>query len=343
VSSHNEERSGGPVVDVHAHYLPPSVLDLMGVGRAQVTLGKWCGVDGHIHLNGMPVGSTLDMLSSVDSMLAAMTATGVGMRVLSPPPFTYRYWADAADGLALCRLLNDATAAVVRDHPDAFLGLCTVPLQDPDAAVREFERAVDELGLVGVTLGTNVAGRSLADPALRPFLAAVADRGCPVLVHPDFVPDARLSDHYLINLVGLPTESAITLGNLLLGGVLQELPHLRIGFVHGGGTAPALLGRLDKGWTVRPESRSATDRLPSSQLGNVFFDTLTHSPQALRHLLDVAGPDRVMIGTDAPFDVEDLDPLGHLRHCPALTELERDTVLYDTAWRWLGRTRQGIS
>jgi aminocarboxymuconate-semialdehyde decarboxylase len=335
-------RPGVPVVDAHAHYLPPAALDLMGVGRAQVSTAQWCGVDGHIHLNGMPVGSTLELLSSVDSMLAAMASTGVGMRVLSPPPFTYRYWADPADATALSRLLNEATAAVVHDHPDRFLGLCTLPLQDPPAALREFERATDELGLVGVTLGTDVDGRSLADPALRPLLAAVAERGRPVLVHPDFVPSARLSQHYLINLVGLPTESAITLGNLLLAGVLQELPQLRIGFVHGGGTAPALLGRLDKGWTVRPEARTATDRLPSSQLTNVFFDTLTHSPQALRYLIDVVGADHVMVGTDAPFDVEDVDPLAHLQACPGLTGQERDTVLFETVRRWLGAERDGV-
>ena len=329
----------GPVVDVHAHYLPPAALDLMDVGLARMSVQDWCGAPSHLHLNGMPVGATLEALSSVESMTSAMEATGVGLRVLSPPPFTYRYWADPSDGLRLCRLLNDATAQVVADHPDRFLGLCTVPLQDPEAAVRELDRAVDEVGLVGVTLGTNVDGRSLADPAVRPLRAAAAERGCPVLVHPDFVPNPRLADHYLINLVGLPTETAITLGNLILGGVLQQLPDLRIGFVHGGGTAPALLGRLDKGWTVRPESRSASDRLPSTQLGNVFFDTLTHSPQALRYLLDVAGPDHVMIGTDAPFDVEDLDPVGHLGRCPGVTAADQDAVLHETAWRWLGRER----
>jgi aminocarboxymuconate-semialdehyde decarboxylase len=327
------------VVDVHAHYLPNDALALMGLGRAVVELGDWCGIPDNIHLNGMPVGTTMEKLSCVPTMLAAMDADGVDVRVLSPPPFTYRYWADPTAGLELCRLLNDATARVVVAHPDRFIGLCTVPLQDPDAAIAELQRAQDELGLVGLTLGTNVDGRNISDPVLRPFLDAVVERDAPVLVHPDFVPTPRLAQHYLINLVGLPGETATTLGNLILSGTLEELPDLRICFVHGGGSTPYLLGRLDKGWHVRPESRSATSRPPSEQLGNVFFDTLTHSPQALRYLLDVVGPDHVVVGTDAPFDVEDTDPLVHLDQCPRLTPDERRTVLYETARRWLGAGR----
>lgn len=327
-----------PVVDVHAHYLPRAALAKMEVGRAVVDVSTWCGVDDNIMLNGMAVGTTTERLSSVPSMLAAMRDTGVDMRVLSPPPFTYRYWADPVDGLALCRLLNDATAQVVADHPEQFMGLCTVPLQDPAVALHEFERAQDELGLVGLTLGTNVDGKNLSDPAFRPFLQAVAERGSPVLVHPDFAPSARLSEHYLINLIGLPAETATTLGNLVLSGALQELPHLRICFVHGGGSTPYLLGRLDKGWNVRPETRSATARPPSQQLDNVFFDTLTHSPQALRYLLDTVGANHVVVGTDAPFDVEDPAPLDHVGRCPDLNDDERRAVLMQSAQRWLRGT-----
>ncbi|MGH3383602.1 MAG: amidohydrolase family protein [Nocardioidaceae bacterium] len=333
--SRSDVRAAGEVCDVHAHYLPRTALEQMTTGRAVVRLDTVCGVPDNITLNGMAVGSTVEQLSSVTSMLAAMDATGVGVRVISPPPFTYRYWSNAGAALDLCRLLNDATARVVREHPDRFLGLATVPLQDPSAAIIELERATGDLGLTGVTLGTNVAGRNLSDPDLRGFLAAVADRGAPVLVHPDFVPSDRLAEYYLVNLVGMPTETATTVANLILSGALAELPDLRVCFVHGGGSSPYLLGRLTKGWNVRPETRERTPEPPDRYLANVYFDTLTHSPAALRYLIDLVGPDHVVIGTDSPFDVEDPDPLGHLERCARLTEEERTSILYVTADRWL--------
>ncbi|MGW3811264.1 amidohydrolase family protein [Micromonospora sp. NPDC005113] len=324
-----------PVWDVHAHYLPEQALELMGSGRAAMAVVPGCGVDDNVTLNGMSVGTPLAKLTSVDSMLAAMDTTGVSRRVLSPPPFTYRYWSEPQEGLRLCRLLNDALAEVVAAHPDRFSAVGTVPLQAPDLAVAELARIVDDLGLSGVSLGTNVDGRHLSDELIRPLLTAAADRGAPVLVHPDFTPNERWKDFYLINLVGLPTESALSLAGLLLSGRLAELPHLRICFVHGGGSLPYLLGRVDWGWQVRPECRTGIDEPPAKYLGNVYFDALTHDPQGLRFLIDMVGADHVAVGTDAPFDVEEPDPVGQLLACPRLTDRERDQVLHETAARWL--------
>jgi aminocarboxymuconate-semialdehyde decarboxylase len=174
--------------------------------------------------------------------------------VMSPPPFTYRYWDEPESTLALHRLLNDATAALVDAHPDRFVGLATVPLQNNDLAIGELRRARHELGLAGVTLGTNVAGGDIADEVRRPFLAAAAESGTPILVHPDFVPNGRWGRHYLINLIGMPVDTAIAMGNLMFSGRLAEFDELRFCFLHGGGAAPYLFGRWDRGWAVRPET-----------------------------------------------------------------------------------------
>jgi len=327
--------SPSTVVDVHAHYMPRAALDQMSTGRAVVRLETWCGVDDHITLNAMPVGTVIDRLHDVDSMLREMDATGVDVRVLSPPPFTYRYWADPIDGLALCRLINEATSAVVSQHPDRFIGFATVPMQDAGAAVTELVRGVEELGLNGLAVGTNVAGRHLSAPGCEDVLAAAAADGLPVLVHPDFVPNERLSDHYLVNLIGLPTESAASLASLVLDGTLGRLPDLRICFVHGGGSFPYLLGRLDWGWKVRPETGHDSDRRPSESIDNVFFDGLTHDPVGLRFLIDIVGPRRVVVGTDAPFDVALTDPLGHLAATPRLTAEEKSIIEHESAREWL--------
>lgn len=324
--------SGEPTCDVHAHYLPREAIALMSSGMASIRLEDVGGVPESITLGGMPVGSSVGQLSSIELMTAAMESAGISHRVLSPPPFTYRYWSDPDDSLRLCRLLNDAHARLVADHPERFSGLCTVPLQDVDLAIGELERAIDDLGLHGVTLGTNVAGHTIADPSLRPFLAAVAGKGVPILVHPDFVPNPRLADHYLVNLVGMPTESAIVLADLILSGVLEELPDLRICFVHGGGSAPYLLGRLVRGWHVRPETRRHTSKPPDAYLHNVFFDSLTHSDVALDYLVDLVGSENVVIGTDSPFDVEDPAPLNGLDR---LGGVDRENVAHRSASRWL--------
>ena len=323
------------VWDVHAHYLPSSALDLMGRGQVQVHLETVDAVADSITVNGMPVGATIHQLSSVPGMVEATDRAGIDRRVLSPPPFTYRYWDDPAETLRLDRLLNEATAAVVADQPDRFVGLATVPLQDTEAAIAEAHRARDELGLVGVTLGTNVAGGNVDDEERRPFLAAVAEAGMPVLIHPDFVPNPRLADYYLVNLIGLPVESTITMANMVFSGVFEELPGLRVCFVHGGGVGPYLLGRWDKGWQVRPESRVDRPTPPSQGLANVFCDTLTHSPPALSFLVEMLGEANVVIGTDLPFDVEDADPRGHVRKAPGLTPAQIEVIETVSPIRWL--------
>lgn len=322
-------------IDVHAHYLPGSALDLMTTGRAAVSTHVDSGVPGCIALNGMRVGTTIDQLSDVDGLLRAMDDSGIDVRVISPPPFTYRYWDDPAETLKLHRMLNEATAAVADARPDRFIGLATAPLQDADAAVEELHRGVRELGLRGITVGTNVDGRNISDDGPVEVLRAAAAVDVPVLVHPDFVPNPRLAQHYLLNLIGMPTESATALANLVLSGQLEAIADLRICFVHGGGSFPYLLGRLMKGWDVRPETKAATSSPPDRQLDRVFFDSLTHSPLALRYLIDLVGTPNVVIGTDAPFDVEEPQPLRRLRECPGLTADEEQQITRLSPLRWL--------
>lgn len=326
---------GPPIWDVHAHHLPEGALELMGYGAATVKAETVNGVDESITVNGMPVGATVHQLADPTYLLAQTEGAGIDRRVMSPPPFTYRYWDEAEAALGLHRYLNDATAALVEAHPDRFVGLATVPLQHAGLAVEELHRAREELGLAGVTLGTNVAGGDIADEVRRPFLAAAADAGIPVLVHPDFVPNPRWSSHYLINLIGMPVDTAIAMGNLIFTGRLAEFSDLRVCFLHGGGAAPYLFGRWDRGWQVRVETKSDIDRTPTSYLDGVFCDTLTHSPLALSYLVETMGADRVVLGTDLPFDVEDADPLRSLALAPRLSEEDREAIRSMSPVRWL--------
>lgn len=325
----------GVVWDVHAHYLPESALTRMGRGQVQVRTEVVDGIDESITVNGMAVGATIQQLADVEGIVAATERAGIDRRVLSPPPFTYRYWEEVDNSIELARLLNDATAAVVESHPDRFVGLATVPLQDTSAAMAESTRAREELNMVGVTVGTNVAGGNVSDESRLPFLAQLAESDMPLLVHPDFVPNPRIGDYYLVNLIGMPVESAITMGNMIFSGLFERLPDLRVCFMHGGGVAPSVFGRWDKGWDVRPESKVDIDKAPTHYLGNIYCDTLTHSPGALSYLVETIGERNVVIGTDLPFDVEDPDPRAHVRRAEGLTDQQIETIETVSPVRWL--------
>jgi aminocarboxymuconate-semialdehyde decarboxylase len=327
------------VWDVHAHYLPAQAFDLMKFGQVQVLLETVDGTPDSITINGIAAGATVQQLADVDGIIAATDRAGIDRRVLSPPPFTYRYWNDPNASLELCQLINEATAEVARTHPDRFLGLATVPLQSTERAIEELRRAHLELGLVGVTVGTNIAGGNVSDEARRPFLAELDRLGMPLLVHPDFVPNPRLGDYYLINVLGMPTESATTMANMLFSGVFADFADLRVCFMHGGGSAPYLFGRWDTAFRVRPESRVDIDSPPTSYLGNVFCDTLTHSPAALSYLVEVLGEENVVLGTDLPFDVEDPDPRAHVRTAPRLYAGQIETIETVSPLRWLNGGR----
>ena len=321
--------------DVHAHYLPESAVPHMGHGQVQVKMETWNGVTDSITVNGIAVGATIQQLSDIDSIVATTDREGIDRRVLSPPPFTYRYWDEPDNSADLARLVNDATASAVEARPDRFVGLATVPLQNTDAAISELRRARDDLGLVGVTLGTNVAGGNVSDEVRLPFLAEVAESGMPILIHPDFVPNPRTGAYYLINVIGMPVESGITMANMIFSGLFDRFPELRVCFMHGGGMAPYVFGRWDKGWEVRPEAKVDISRKPTDYLENIYCDTLTHLPEALSYLVEVMGERNVVIGTDLPFDVEDPDPRGHVRRAPRLTEEQIEVIETVSPVRWL--------
>ena len=320
------------VCDVHSHFLPPEAMDLMISGP--VVVGG--GTNGEsMNVNGIIVGATIDQLSVTGQMIDAMDQAGVDHRVLTPPPFTYRYWADPVEGLQLCRLINDAIARVVAEHPDRFSGLVTVPLQDSEAAILELDRGMNELGLLGLGVGTNVDGRLLSDPAWRDVFARASEMNAPVLVHPDFVPSPRYPDYYLVNVIGMPVETGTTVANMMLSGMLEELPDLRVCFLHGGGVAPYLMGRWSRSWHLRPDTSRDSTRPPEDLLGSLYWDTLTHSVGAVEFLISQMGPDHVVLGTDAPFDVEDADPVGHVDAATGLSDDDRHQIRSVTPLKWL--------
>ena len=266
-----------------------------------------------------------------------MDRLGIDRQALSPPPIMLCYWAEARANAEFARLQNDNVAAVVARHPERFSGMATVPLQDVDLAVKELRHCRERLGLRAVEIGTCPAGRDFDDPALLPFFQACADLDVGVFVHPasPLAGQERLTKYYFPLIVGNPLETALAISKLIFGGVLERLPRLRMCFAHGGGAFPFTLARLDHGWKVRPEGPAAIPKPPREYARRLYFDSLTLGAANLRFLVDQFGSERVVIGSDYPFDMGADDPVAALAEAN-LPPLDRAHIESTAALRFLG-------
>jgi aminocarboxymuconate-semialdehyde decarboxylase len=301
-------------VDMHAHALFPAVeglaaqqpghakqreLDLRGSGAESAAV------------NQEQLAQIGPLLTDPAQRLAVMDRAGVDVQVVSPMPL-YHYWADAGLAERLTRLTNEGVAGLAEQHPHRLVGFGTIPLQHPELAVTELTRAVDELGLRGVQIGTLAGGRELADDALDGFWARAEELDAVVFVHPWGCSLAeRLDRYYLSNTVGNPVETTVALSHLVFSGLLDRHPGVRVVAAHGGGYLPTYLGRSDHAWRVRPEAQRPAEP-PSAYVRRMWFDSLVYTPMALRHLVEAVGADRVVLGSDYPFDMGVTDPVDRL-------------------------------
>ena len=282
---------------------------------------------------------------------------GVSMQVISTVPVMFSYWAKPADGLDLSRLLNDHIAEVVRAHPTRFAGLGTIPLQDPEMAARELERCVRELGLRGAEIGTHADAnshlpndvRNLDDRSLDPVWRAAEELGAALFVHPwDMVGRERMPKYWLPWLVGMPAETALAICSMMFGGVFERFPKLRVAFAHGGGAFPFTIGRIAHGFEVRPDLcaidhqtnprhyLARTDEHSLTMPARFFVDSLVHDADALRFLLKIFGPERVVLGSDYPFPLGEAHPGELIESLADLAPSARDRLLWGSAREFLG-------
>jgi aminocarboxymuconate-semialdehyde decarboxylase len=305
-----------PTIDIHAHFVPEEYLQLIeaegephGVGLRRTPNGPF------ILVGQATIGPITAHYHDLDLRLKAMDAQKVAVHALSlMPPMVY--WADGALGVRLARIVNDALAEATRAHPDRFMGLAILPLQDPGAAVMEAERAVTELGCRGIYLGTNVRGKELADPSFLPVFERIHALEAPIFLHPlNVIGSQRLTSYYLHNLLGNPFDTAVAAANIIFSGLLDRFPKLNICLPHAGGAFPYLIGRLNHGWKVRQECR-VLKKPPLSYLRRFTYDTISHATESLRYLINLVGADRVMLGSDYCFD------MGYERPVKVVTALK---------------------
>jgi aminocarboxymuconate-semialdehyde decarboxylase len=269
-------------------------------------------------------------------ILAAAGRAGIDHVVLSP-------WVRLlSSDVEQCRIQNDALAELVLAN-SRISALGAVPLQDPAPAVRELREVMEAKVLSGVELPASVEGAYLGDERFAPFWAAAEETGAIVFVHPTTrgFDDPVFGDFYLWNTVGNPFETTITAAHMIMAGVLERHPSLRVVLAHGGGALPALRGRLRHAHMFQPHARARLREDPEASIARLYFDSVTHDPAVLRSLVEFAGGDHVLLGTDHPFDMADSHPVATVRAAGLGARAER-AVLGGTALRLLERDVKGV-
>jgi len=324
-------------IDLHAHWFPQPWIDLLlkEAGDNGARMGK--SEKGHpmIDIIGVPLKSVFrpDMVEP-DIILKSMNDARVDVRAMSlTNPMVY--WAPPAFGLRLSQVYNDACVALHRAHPDRFLGTIMLPLQAPELAVKELERAAKLPGMRAVYMAMHVGGKNMDEKALWPVYERCEALGLPVFMHPvNPLGIERMRGFHMRNLCGNPYESGVAAASLIFGGVLDAFPKLDFMLPHAGGTFPWLIGRYDKGAEVRKEL-AHMKQPPSAYLRRFYYDTVSHHPKLIRFLIDLVGADRVVTGSDYNFDMGYEQPVEFVEKVPGLTAQEKKLILRENAARLL--------
>jgi len=254
-----------------------------------------------------------ERITSHDRRLTDLDAMGVDFQLVMPPPPQCYYTVPVEIAVEAARMVNDGIAEFVAKMPDRFAGLGSVPMPDGNEAAKELERCVGKLGLKGAQVLTNVAGRELSDPAFAPFWRKAEALGALIVLHPSgFTEGKRFARFSFSNTIGNPLETTIALHYLIFDGVLERHPNLKILAVHGGGYLAAYSGRIDHAWGARSDAHGDLPHPPTSYLKKIYFDSVVFTPHQLAELVRLYGADRIIMGTDYPFDMADYDPIGHV-------------------------------
>lgn len=326
-------------IDIHAHYIPSSVMDRVkeeGTGFG-VELATWGPEGPQLRLGegSAPGRPIVKELLDLDERGKRFKEQNLRHQILSTWLDTVGYNLTVEQGCRWSRLLNRAMADELKQqsHVGRFTGIATVPLQSGEKAAEELEFAIQECGLVGVTIGTHVNGKNLDDPSLRPFWRAAEKLKRPIIIHPFFpLGVQRLGSYFFTHIVGLPAETTLAAASLYCGGVIDQFPDLKIILCHGGGFLPYQFGRLERGREIRDDIKKATRRMARDALSWFYYDTILFDPRVLEFLIAEAGADHVLMGSDCPFGIGDPQPARIVQEA-RISPAERDQILSQNAVR----------
>lgn len=281
-------------------------------------------------------GEIWQKLTSIEQRLADMNKMGIDVQAISSSPSQYYYRLEPDLGRQTSRLVNERLAEIVALHPDRFVALGTVPMQEPKLAVAELEYCMKKLGFRGLEIGTNVRRAELSDPRFDPLWKKAEALGAVIFLHPSgFTDTSRLKEHFLTNVIGNPLDTTFALSHIVFGGVLERYPKLKFIAAHGGGYLGHYPARMDHAYRVRPECHDHITRAPSHYMKKIYFDTMVFGHTQLEHLVNLWGADRVVIGTDYPYDMGYYKPVDFVNGA-RLTRAQKDAIIGGTGAKLLG-------
>ena len=334
-----EVRPKSTTVDIHSHVAIPQAAAFVKphLDMSTVPLAHFADAPTKA-LNQKQEEDIRARITGYDERLADLDTMGIDLQLVMPPPNQCYYTVPLDIAVKAAQMVNDGLAQYVARKADRFVALGTVPLSDGAEAARELERCMTKLGMKGAEVLTNVAGRELSEPQYAPFWQKAEALGALVVIHPNGFTDAkRLTRFYFNNVIGNPLDTTIALHYLIFAGVLERHPNLKIFAVHGGGYLGGYSGRIDHGWGARSDCHAGLPKLPTHYLKqNVFFDTVVFTPLQLEALVKTFGVDRIVMGTDFPFDMLEADPIGHVASVEMRSDADRAAIDGGNAKKLLG-------
>jgi aminocarboxymuconate-semialdehyde decarboxylase len=275
-------------------------------------------------------------LLDVQERIQDMDKEGVDIQAVSAVPFTLFHEIQDDLANAICQCQNNFLAEAVVRNRRRLVGIACVPLQNVDMAIQELERSIQDLGLKGVEIGSNIGGKYLDSLRLWPFFEKVEQLDVPVIVHPiNVAGEERMTKYYLSNLIGNPVDTSLAIASVIFGGALECFPRLKFCFLHGGGFIPYQRGRLEHGYNVRREPKLLVKKPPSEYIKMMYFDTITHYAPALMYLISTCGADRVVLGSDYPYDMGDPHPVSSVQALNGILPEDKEKILGKNAAKLL--------
>jgi aminocarboxymuconate-semialdehyde decarboxylase len=323
------------VIDTHTHFLPETFLrkaqadpDRYHVDVTERSDGYYLKTRFWSLSRFMEYGPFRKEHYDWDARVAYMDQAGISCQVVSTVQSLNYAWAPTELALEVAQIANDEMARAAALYPGRFQGIASVPMQDAATAVEEMKRATNELGLRGVQLLSNVNGTNLDDAELEPLFDYLDENALPIFIHPygDLNPE-RFRKKFLVNIVGWPTELALAISGLILDGLLDRHPRIRFHLGHGGGTFLFVIGRMRRALNAVEDLHGVLEHDVEDYLSHIYVDTLLHDSRAIRYALEVLGPNRVILGTDWPFWMQDPKMLERMNSIEGVEKSTLDRVL----------------
>jgi aminocarboxymuconate-semialdehyde decarboxylase len=323
-----EMRPSSLTVDIHSHVQVPAAAELVRPHLKPDPRASVYTEETRILTRKQDQDRTPNLID-LELRMRDFAAMGLDAQVISPAPPQCYYDVPADVGTQAARLVNEGVAAIAARMPDRIpAAMGSVALQaGGEAAAAELEHCMKVLGLKGVEVIAHVGDRELSDPTFEPFWAKAEALGAVVFIHPSgFTEPRRFGRFYFSNVIGNPLDTTMALHHLIFDGVLERYPNLKIIASHGGGYLPAYSGRIDHAWGARTDSHGDLPNPPSFYLKKIYVDTIVFTPHQLEALVKLFGVEKVLLGTDYPYDMAEYDPIGHINSVSSLSGADRAAI-----------------